>query len=306
MTEHPTGTTTDLRATIAAAAGRLAAAGVGSPRVDAELLVAHLLGVDRSRLWLIDGPLDRSIAARYTDLVERRARRVPLQHLTGSAPFAGLDLAVGPGVFIPRPETELLVEAALERIPTDRAVTVVDLCAGSGAIGLAIAHRRPNAAVHSVEIDPAALTWLRRNRERRADAGDRPIRVHRGDVTRPDLLAHLSGGVDVVVANPPYVPAAADLEPEVRDHDPHPALFAEADGLSVIAAMVAPIARLLVPGGWALVEHDDSHAAGVAALFAADSDFDRIERRRDLAGRERFVLTRRADRTPAGVTGCSP
>ncbi|WP_066905074.1 peptide chain release factor N(5)-glutamine methyltransferase [Millisia brevis] len=282
------------RAAIAAATARLAAAGVSSARVDAELLIAHLLGIDRGRLVAVDDPLPTAVAARYAQLVERRASRVPLQHLTGIAPFYGLDLAVGPGVFIPRPETELLVEAALAVLPTDRPTTVVDLCAGSGAIGLAIAHHRPSAAVHSVEIDPDALGWLRTNRDRRAALGDRPITVHRADVTGPDLLTELSGRVDVVVTNPPYVPSGAVLEPEVRDHDPHRALFADVDGLAVIATMVEPIRRLLVPGGRALIEHDDSHAAGVEALFDARSGFERTEGRTDLAGRDRFVVTRRA------------
>lgn len=283
-----------LRAMLTAAAARLAAAGVGSPRVDAELLAAHLLGVDRSRLWAIDDVLDPHAVARYEDLIERRTRRIPLQHLTGLAPFAGMELMVGPGVFIPRPETELIVEAALDLIPSDRPTTVVDLCAGSGAIGLAIARLRPRASVHSVELDPDALTWLRRNRDRCAVAGDRPVVIHHADATDPRLLAELGGQVDLVVSNPPYVPSGAVLEPEVADHDPHRALFADVDGLSVISAMAGPIARLLVPAGWAVIEHDDSHAAGVSALFTAGSGFDRVERRRDLAGRDRFVVTRRA------------
>lgn len=285
---------TQPRAAIATATARLVAAGVGSARVDAELLLAHVLEIDRGRLVVVDEPLPYAVAARYAQLVERRAGRVPLQHLTGIAPFAGLDLAVGPGVFIPRPETELLVEAALAVLPTDRPTTVVDLCAGSGAIGLAIAHHRPSATVHSVELDPEALGWLRTNRDRRAALGDRPIAIHRADVTGADLLAELTGRVDVVVTNPPYVPSAAVLEPEVRDHDPHRALFADVDGLGVITALVAPIARLLVGGGWALIEHDDSHGAEVEALFTVRSGFDRVEGRTDLAGRDRFVVTRRA------------
>lgn len=283
-----------LRSDIVRSTARLADAGVGSPRVDAEELAAHVLGVPRGRLLLIDdAAYSPEAAERFIDLVERRAGRIPLQHLTGTAPFDGIDLAVGPGVFVPRPETELLVAAAVAALPTDRPTLVVDLCAGTGAIGLAIARRRPRATVHAVEVDDRALEWLRRNRDRRSAAGDTPIVVHAGDAADVGALG-LDGTVDVVAVNPPYVPTDAVLEPEVVDHDPHRALFGDRDGLATITRLIDPIARLLAPGGIAVMEHDDSHAAAVAALFERHGAFDETVRHRDLAGRERFVVTRRA------------
>jgi release factor glutamine methyltransferase len=170
---------------------------------------------------------------------------------------------------------------------------VVDLCTGSGALALAIAHARPDAEVHAVELDAAALDWARRNADRQAEAGDTPITLHAGDVTAVDILSDLNGRADLVVANPPYIPANAALDPEVRDHDPHRALFAGPDGLTVIRPMIATIARLLRPGGVTAVEHDDTNGPQVAALFSADGTFDDIIEHPDLASRPRFVTARR-------------
>ncbi|WP_109529196.1 MULTISPECIES: peptide chain release factor N(5)-glutamine methyltransferase [Nocardia] len=286
-----------LRPAVDEAAEILGQAGVHSPRADAELLAAHLLGVQRTRLILV--PLiEPEQLERYRELVARRAQRIPLQHLTGVASMGEIDLAVGPGVFVPRPETELLFAwalAFLETLPRDHPPTVVDLCTGSGALALAIAHARPDARVHAVELDPDALRWARRNADDRAADGDTAIVLHADDVTDPALLTELNGRVDVVVANPPYIPEDAVLDPEVADHDPHRALFGGTDGLDVIRGMVPTITRLLRPGGATAIEHDDSNGSALAAVLNAEVGmFTDVAEHPDLAGRPRFVVARRA------------
>ncbi|HTZ45685.1 MAG TPA: peptide chain release factor N(5)-glutamine methyltransferase [Jatrophihabitans sp.] len=268
-----------------AATERLAAAGAGSPRVDAELLLAHLLGLSRGRLLLVTGLTDAQRAA-YAELVGRRAAGVPLQHLTGRAPYRYLELAVGPGVFVPRPETELILELAAPELA--RAGRVVDLCAGSGAIALAVAQEFPQAAVWAVERSPDAAGWLRRNAAERAAAGDRPVEVVQADVADGRLLAGLR--VDVVLSNPPYVPATlrSRLAAEVG-HDPDEAVFAGPDGLALMPALLATAARLLAPGGLLVLEHDASHGAALPALLAAAGDWQEISGHPDLAGRPRFA-----------------
>ncbi len=291
-----------LRLAIIEAAGVLADAGVPAARVDAEILAAHAVGVERSRLGLV--PLvDEEVLDEYATLVRRRAERVPLQHIVGTAPMGGIDVAVGPGVFIPRFETELLLEwalAALQRWDAvhgggeePRAPVVLDLCTGSGALALAIAHARPDAEVHAVELDTAALAWARRNADTRARAGDTPVRLHQGDVTDRDLLARLEGRVDVIVANPPYVPSATEVDVEVREHDPAGAVFAGEDGLDVIRPMVANIARWLRIDGVVGVEHDASNGAATAGVFRARRVFGDVAEHPDLSGRPRFVVARR-------------
>ena len=276
---------TDVRELLAQATRTLDAAGVDAARVDAELLLAHCLNVSRTRLAVLDrvGP---EAGARFQTLVEQRARRVPLQHITGTAPFRYLDLAVGPGVFIPRPETELLVDAALAAIAGIDRPVVVDLCAGSGAIALSVAHECPDAEVFAVERSESALTWLRRN------AAGTGARVVAADVTEPGLLAELDGGVDAVVSNPPYVPEAAPVSAEVN-HDPREAVFAGPDGLEVIADVLTVAARLLRPGGFLAIEHDDSHRTAVPQLLTATGDWSDISDHDDLSGRPRFVTARR-------------
>lgn len=284
-----------LRPAVLAAEQTLQAAGVHSPRVDAESLAAHVLGVERPRLALIPMVTPEQLGE-FRKLVARRAERVPLQHLTGTAAMGEIDLVVGPGVFVPRPETELLFAWALAQLEAaghEHPPIVVDLCTGSGALALAIAHARPDAEVHAVELDPAALTWARRNADRCAAAGDTPITLHAGDVTDPSILADLDGRVDVLVANPPYIPTAARLDPEVRDHDPHRALFGGADGLDVIRPMIGTIARLLRTDGVTAVEHDDTNGAQTAALFSAPGGFTAVAEHPDLAGKPRFVAARR-------------
>jgi release factor glutamine methyltransferase len=275
-----------------AAADALAAAGRESPRVDAELLLAHLLGIERGRL-LLAGPLSSSQQAGYAELIRQRAAGRPLQHLTGVAPFRHLVLAVGPGVFIPRPETELLLELAAVRLAA--AGTVLDLGAGSGAIALAVAQEHPAARVIAVERSETALAWLRRNAAERAAAGDRPIEVLAGDFTDPALLSELAGSVDVLLANPPYVPGRIreQLTTEVG-HDPAEAVFGGPDGTSLLPSLIATSSRLLRPGGLLVFEHDDSHVDRLAELLS--DGWQDVHGHQDLAGRPRFTSAIRTGR----------
>ncbi|CAM4522531.1 peptide chain release factor N(5)-glutamine methyltransferase [Nocardia ninae] len=273
----------------------LRAAGVPSPRADAEHLAAHVLGVERSRLMMtpLIGP---DQLTEYRALVDQRARRIPLQHLTGTVAMGEIELAVGPGVFVPRPETELLFAwalAQLEALPHDHTPIVVDLCTGSGALALAIAHARPDADVRAVELDPGALHWARRNADQCLGNGDTAITLYADDVTDPNLLAEFNGRVDLVVANPPYIPDGATLDPEVADHDPHLALFGGPDGLDVIRGMIPTITRLLRSGGATAIEHDDANGSDLAALLGKQGEFTDIVEHPDLAGKPRFVVATR-------------
>jgi release factor glutamine methyltransferase len=269
----------------------LAAAGVESPRVDAELLAAHVLGVARGALPGAPEPTDAQLVT-FRDLLARRASRVPLQHLTGTAPFRHLEIAVGPGVFVPRPETELLVEWGLRWLGPGSSPLVVDLCAGSGAVALSVEAELPSSRVYAVELAPQALEWLRRN------ASGTGVRVVAGDVLDPATLSDLDGKVDLVLCNPPYVPEtgpdASRLPPEVTDHDPPAAVFGGPDGLAVIGPLVGRVARLLRPGGAFGVEHDSGHAGAVGARLLADGRFTDVQLHDDLAGRPRFTTARRS------------
>lgn len=279
---------TSVQRAIQEAAHLLAGAGIESPRWDAEQLVAHVLGVSRTSLPVIPN-LDAAQHAKLHELVARRASRVPLQHIVGTVGFRYVELAVGPGVFIPRPETESVAGRAVDaaRRCGNDAPLVVDLCSGSGAIALSVAHEVKGAVVHAVELSEAALEWLRRNASAREAAGDPPVTIHHGDVAH--ALPELDGTVDVVVSNPPYVPLGdlATVMPEVRDHDPAMALVAGADGLDVIRAVERTAARLLKPGGTVVVEHSDDQGDVVPAIFGvgwADATD-----HRDLAGRPRYT-----------------
>ncbi|NLU76815.1 peptide chain release factor N(5)-glutamine methyltransferase [Micromonospora sp. HNM0581] len=312
--QHPSEGTRRHRPTpvIAGASRTLAAAGVTSARVEAELLAAHVLGIPRGRLALVDGFTDEQLDG-YRRLVERRSRREPLQHLTGTAAFRHLELAVGPGVFVPRPETELLagwgVDQARQvaRTGGERAggrvePLVVDLCSGSGAVALSVAAEVPQARVVAVERSPEALSWLRRNAAIRVAAGDRQVEVVAADVTDPKLLDGLVGRVDVLLCNPPYVPLVVAVPPEVADHDPAEAVFGGADGLDVIRRVIDRAGFLLSPGGVLGIEHDDSQGTVLPALLAADGRYAGIVDNRDLADRPRFVTASRlADRPPSGA-----
>jgi release factor glutamine methyltransferase len=278
---------------LAEAARRLAEAGVESPRVDAELLLAAVLDVPRSRLLTLDD-LPDGAAARFAALLDQRADRVPLQHLTGRAPFRHLELAVGPGVFVPRPETEELVGWALERLAGTPEPVVVDLGSGSGAIALSIAHEHPGARVIAVERDPSAIEWTRHNAATRAAAGDHPVEVLAGDMTDPALLRDLEGTVDLVVSNPPYVPDSAGLPREVADHDPPLALWGGPDGLDVVRGLLDTAARLLRPGGGLGIEHADQQGSALPALVRAHGAWTDVADHLDLAGRPRYTTARRA------------
>lgn len=278
--------TTRVREAIAAAAATLAEAGIDSARTDAELLAAHAAGADRGRLMLLDPP-DAGFYDRFGDAVAARARRIPLQHITGTTAFGTVSLEVGPGVFIPRPETECLLEWALAQLlPSDP--VIVDLCTGSGALAVALSAARPGARVIAVDDDDTALDYARRN------AQGTPVELVRGDVTGAGLLGDLTGAVDLVVANPPYIPAGSVLEPEVADHDPAHALFGGPDGMTVIRPIVGHAARWLKPHGHLAVEHDDSTASATVDTICATGLFTAITSHRDLSGRPRFVTARRA------------
>lgn len=288
---------------VARATRLLGEAGVEAARAEAELLAAYVLGVPRGRLALSDRFTPEQLG-RFDALVVRRADREPLQHLTGSAGFRHLELAVGPGVFVPRPETELLAGWGMEQgRRVDRPV-VVDLCSGSGAIALSVAQELPAARVVAVERSPAALDWLRRNAADRVAAGDRPVEVVAADVTDPALLGELTGRVDVLLCNPPYVPRSVVVPPEVAGHDPADAVFGGADGLAVIRPVIAQAARLLRSGGVLGIEHDDTHGTAVPALLAVDGRFEAVGDHPDLAGRPRFATARR--RADGGHSGPAP
>ncbi|PFG32613.1 peptide chain release factor N(5)-glutamine methyltransferase [Sanguibacter antarcticus] len=293
----------DVGQLVRSAAALLAAAGVESARTDAELLLAHAAGMSRSDVVtaaLLGRPLDVAGAAEAFDvLVARRAEREPLQHLVGSAPFRHLELEVGPGVFVPRPETETVAQRAVDEtvavLARTGAARVVDLCTGSGAIALAVATEAPGCTVHAVELDAAALGWARRNVERiLGDQGPEPrLIVVRGDARR--ALSELDGLCDVVVTNPPYVPpGAVPKDPEVALHDPGVALYGlGSDGLEVPRGVAAAAARLLRPGGLLVMEHAEVQAAAARAMIDDLRAFEPATTGADLTGRPRMVVARR-------------
>lgn len=279
-----------LREAIDHAHAALASAGVPSPRHDAEELAAFVIGCPRPRLHMV-GDLSAGQRTVFRELISRRASRVPLQHLTGSAPFRYLEIAVGPGVFVPRPETEAVAGWCVDTLNASgiSAPVVVDLCTGSGAIALSIAHEVKSSAVHAVEREPAAAEWARRN------ATGTRVTVHEADAAV--ALRELDGAVDLVVANPPYLPDDHRelVDPEVRDHDPAAALWGGPDGLDGPRMIEAAARRLLKPGGIVAVEHADHHGQDVAALFTSVAGaWEQVVVRQDLAGRDRYVTARRA------------
>lgn len=296
-----------LRDVIADGQRRLAAAGVPSPDTDAVLLAAYVKGVPRSRLLLHDR-MDQTERTAYERLLTRRMARVPLQHLVGLAPFRNLELAVGPGVFIPRPETELVAQAGIDVLralpPQER--RAVDLCTGSGAVAFALATEAAPAHVTAVEVDDAAITWTRRNLEalrEEIEASGSRVEVVQADARtcagEGGPLALLRGTVAVVTMNPPYVPSGARVrDPEVRDHDPALALYGGVDGLDVIRGAIGTAADLLQPGGLLVIEHSDEQGdeaeEGVPALLLADGRWRDVADHRDLARKPRFTTATRA------------
>ena len=273
-----------LCADIATAAARLHAAGVPSPEHDARELAACSLGLARAQLWRAAavGPI-------FWSYVARRERREPLQHITGRAHFRTVTLAVGPGVFVPRPETELVAQAAIDAAAPLAKPVVVDLCTGSGAIALAVAAEVPHARVHAVELDPAAYAWAQRN------CTGSSIDLRHGDAA--EAFSDLDGCVDVVVSNPPYIPwDSQPLDPEVREHDPAVALWSGEDGLDTVRAVQRTARRLLRTGGTLVVEHADVQGEAVPALLRAASGWRQVADHADLTGRPRFTT---AVREPA-------
>ena len=296
---------------IAVAAARLAEAGVDSPRADAELIAAHLHGVPRTRLHQVP---DAAFDPRFWDDVARRQAREPLQHITGRAYFRYLELEVGPGVFVPRPETEVMTGWAIDRLrEMDVAEpVVVDLGTGSGAIALAIAQEVPRARVHAVEADPIARGWTEKNVARVASAAPYTrgrVTLHSADftgadftrsdltgsdfagpsVTAPGAFGELAGKADLVISNPPYIPLGATVPPEVGEYDPPAALWSGADGLDAIRAVERAARRLLRPGGMVAVEHGAPQGAAVYWVFCEEAGWRDTRNHKDLARRDRFV-----------------
>lgn len=284
----------DLRAAVRAATAQLAVAGIQSAASDAVTLAAHALGVGtgevRKRMVLGAGA-----PPAYQGLVNRRAARMPLQHLTGRATFRQLELAVGPGVFVPRPETEVVAGLAIDaaRAMIRRGVeqpVVVDLCTGSGVIAFSTKDEVPAARVHAVELSPEAHGWAVRNR----DTLGLDVDIALGDATT--CFAGLSAQVHVVVSNPPYIPlGAVPLDPEVRDHDPEVALYGGSDdGLAIPRAVAGRAAYLLVPGGVLVIEHADSQGESLPRALEAAGSWSGITDVPDLAGRPRATIAVRA------------
>lgn len=283
----------NLRALLDHAVAVLTAAHVPSPDADAELLLAHVLGISRGQVQaqaVTGAPLDGEQRLAVLELVERRAAREPLQHLTGRAAFRSLDLAVGPGVFVPRPETELVAQLAIDALLAvpGGAPRAADLGTGSGAIALALATEVPHAEVYAVENSPRAFIWAKEN-ARETGAGN--LRLVFADLG--DALPDLDGTLDVVVSNPPYIPTGAiPRDPEVRLHDPEAALYGGVDGLDVVRAVSATARRLLHRGGVLVLEHGESQGADIRALLTADG-WSAARTTRDLTGRDRATTALR-------------
>ena len=275
------------------ATARLAEAGIGSPEADAITLAAHALRTSAAevRKAMVLGVAEPT---GYRALVEERAHRVPLQHLTGRTGFRRLVLSVGPGVFVPRPETEVVAGLAIEAAATleaasDQSPVVVDLCTGSGAIALAVKDEVPNAVVYAVELGQDAHAWAARNV---ADLG-LEVDLRHGDATQ--AFTELEGLVDIVVSNPPYIPVGmVPLDPEVRDHDPELALYGGSeDGLRIPLAVAARAAVLLKPGGLLVMEHADSQGETLPAALRRNGSWAQVTDHADLSGRPRATTARR-------------
>ena len=281
----------EARSAVRRATAVLAEAGVPSPDFDAAELLAHVLGTTRSKVLLAEG-ISTEQQRSYDGLVARRAAREPLQHLTGTAAFRYVDLAVGPGVFVPRPETELLagwgVEQAESVVAAGRRPVVVDLCTGSGAVALSVATEVPQAEVHAVELGEQAVEWAARNL-----AGS-DVDLRHGDMA--GAFPDLDGTVDVVLCNPPYIPLAAyeSVAPEARDHDPPLALFSGEDGLEALRVVEQVAARLLRHGGVLGAEHADVQGSSAPDVLVSAGRWSDVRDHPDLAGRPRFVTARLA------------
>ena len=288
-----------VRPLLTAAVSRLRAAGIASPEQDARVLLSLVAGIEPARLPLLDA-VDDEQAELFDSLVIQRAVRIPLQHLTGRAYFRHVELAVGPGVFVPRPETEVMTGWALEQLrPLVFAMQrplVVELCTGSGAIAKALVDELPRLRVHAVEKSEEAAGWAERNL---AGTG---VELRVGDMAH--ALPQLNGTVDLVIANPPYIPLDAyeSVTPEVRDHDPALALFSGDEGLDAIRVLTQVASRLLKPAGLLCFEHADAQGESAPAVVSGHGAFTAVRDHPDLAGRPRFttaVRARLSPRTPA-------
>ena len=270
-----------------AVATRLADAGIPTPTVDAELLIGHVLGLSRGEVQaraIVGLEVEPSDVAAIDALVARRSEREPLQHITGRAWFRSIELEVGPGVFVPRPETEQVTQFAIDalRAVPGASPIAVDLGTGSGAIAFSLATEVQNARVWAVEVSPDAYPWTVRNRER---TGATNATVILGDLV--DALHELDGTVDVVASNPPYIPRdAVPRDPEVRLHDPELALYGGEDGLDVVRQVSTTALRLLHPGGVLVLEHGELQGPDIAALLRADG-WVAVATHKDLLGRDR-------------------
>jgi release factor glutamine methyltransferase len=271
----------------------LTAARVPSPVADAELLIGHVLGVSRGQVQArvhTDARLSAEELIAVTEAVERRSAREPLQHITGRAPFRSLELAVGPGVFVPRPESEFVAQFAIDALLAVASAqpVAVDLGTGSGAIALSIATEVPHSIVHGVENSAKAFVWAKQNLRETAASNARMVFV---DLV--DALPELDGTVDVVISNPPYIPAdAVPRDPEVRLFDPPHALYGGEDGLDVVRQVSRVGRRLLRRGGSLIIEHGELQAAEIGSLLAADG-WTAIATHRDLLGRDRATTALR-------------
>lgn len=272
---------------------RLSAAGIDDSTVDAELLLAHVLGVSRGRvqaLHVLDAPIEAAHADRFRAFIQRRTEREPLQHLTGVAFFRALALEVGPGVFIPRPETEQVVQYAIDalRACAQPIPVGVDLGTGSGAIALAMATEVPHAQIYAIENSPQAFVWAQRNIQR-LSLGN--VRALFSDIST--ALPEVTHGVDVVISNPPYIPdRAVPRDPEVRLFDPAAALYGGADGLDTVRVVSRVAWRLLKPGGTLVIEHGELQGEAIR-LILADGGWRSVRTHPDLTMRDRATTALR-------------
>lgn len=269
------------------AIARLTAAGVATPEVDADLLIGHVLDMSRGEVQaksiagaqLRDDQLDE-----LSELLDRRVAREPLQHITGRAYFRSLELRVGPGVFVPRPETEQVTQYAVDAlaaVPSEHPVAV-DLGTGSGAIAFALATEVPTSRVYAIEVSPEAFVWTQLNRDL---TGATNATLVLGDLA--EAFPELDGTVDVVISNPPYIPQdAIPRDLEVQLHDPATALYGGADGLDVVRHVSQTGLRLLHPGGTLVMEHGELQGASIAELLRADG-WSAVATHKDLLGRDR-------------------
>ncbi len=276
-----------IREKLALASRLLTDAGLQSPRVDAELIAAHVLDTSRGGVSTYDHFSTRQVDM-FDSLVAARSTGVPLQYLLGTAAFRQISLSVGPGVLIPRPETESVAQQAIE-IARETPSTVVDLGAGSGAIAISVALEAPASKVFAVELEKDAYVWLTRN----VSALSPQVQIVNADVG--DALYELNGAVDIVVANPPYVPTVLTLPAEIADFEPGVALWGgNEDGTNIPARFITAAARLLRTDGWLICEHSDTHAPQIAELMNAD--FRQITLPPDLNDRPRGTSGRRLAR----------